>query len=162
MFSVVKHYIKVVRDGDENNKIIKATQTIRVDRALLAHLEPSKKAVSWCRFRIIFQPKLQNTTKRDAPKGKESFNRNYTRRAEYVYLSHLNVARDFPRPTGSFSIGSRMVLFKLRWNYSMEVKYRHKKASLLVLLVQNSSPKLICFVKLGLCKKSKPCLKAAQ
>lgn len=36
----------------------------------------------------------------------------------------------------------------------MEVKYRDKKASFLVLLVQNSNPKLICFVKPGLSKKN--------
>lgn len=59
--------------------------------ALLAHLKPTKKAVNWYRFRIIFQPKLQNTTKTDATKRRVVFNRKYVHRAVDVPLSHSYV-----------------------------------------------------------------------
>lgn len=58
---------------------------------LLVHLEPIQKAEKWYGFRIIFQWKLQNTTKKDTTKGKAVFNRKYELR---LFLHHIHMWLD--------------------------------------------------------------------
>lgn len=74
------------------------------------------------------------------------FNRRYVHRTVDVPLSHSNVARSHSPgldpsldPRGVLPWMTEQFQFELRWNYSMEVKYRGKKERFPVSMVQEQS-----------------------